>query len=107
MSQAAAKRISPWIVTILRPEGLSRRLEEWQPTCPSNSWRGTMHLDRTRVFDQQEITVPDNSDKPGRKQAGGKLRAVAALMLTMASCMPSGLAQQTPAGTKGPDKSAS
>jgi outer membrane protein TolC len=59
------------------------------------------------VFDGQEITVPDISEKTGRRQAGGKLRAVAALMLTMASCMPSGFAQQTPAGTKGPDKAAS
>jgi hypothetical protein len=66
-----------------------------------------MHLYRTRVFDGEEMTVLDNSEKAGRKQVGGKLRAVAALMLTMASCMPSGFAQQTPAGTKGPDKAAS
>ena len=70
-----------------------------------------MHLYRTRVLDdvfaEQEITAPQNSDKTDRRQAGGKLRAVAALMLTMASCMPSGFAQQTPAGTKGPDKAAS
>jgi outer membrane protein TolC len=66
-----------------------------------------MHLHRIRVFDGQEITALDNSEKAGRRQAGGKLRAVAAMMLTMASCMPSGLAQDTPAGTKGPDKAAS
>src|ERR1035441_9311866 len=108
MSQAAAGKLkSPWIVTNLRPQRLSGRLKEWQPTCLSNSWRGTMHLYRIRVFDEQEITATDNSEKPGRKQAGGKLRAVAALMLTMASCMPSGFSQQTPAGTKGPDKAAS
>jgi len=38
-----------------------------------------MHLYRTRVFDGEEMTVLDNSEKAGRKQVGGKLRAVAAL----------------------------
>jgi outer membrane protein TolC len=66
-----------------------------------------MHLYRTRVFDRLEITARDNSEKQGSRQASGKLRALAALMLTLASCMPSGLAAQTPAGTKGPDKAAS
>jgi outer membrane protein TolC len=41
-----------------------------------------------------------------RKQSGGRLRAVAAILLTASSCMPGGFAQ-TPAGTKGPDKAAS
>src|ERR1039458_8317771 len=108
MSQSAVrKRNSPWITRNLRPERVSGRLLEWQPICLSYLRRGIMHLHRTRVFDGQEITAQDNSEKAGRRQAGGKLRAVAALMLTMASCMPSGLAQQTPAGTTGPDKAAS
>jgi outer membrane protein len=58
-----------------------------------------MHLYRTRVFDGQEMTALDNSEKAGRRQAGGKAARSAALMLTLASCMPSGFAQQTPAGT--------
>jgi outer membrane protein TolC len=66
-----------------------------------------MHLHRTRVFDGQEVTAQDNSEITGRRQSAGKLRAIAALMLTMASCMPSGMAAQTPAGTNGPDKAAS
>ena len=66
-----------------------------------------MQFDRTRVFDGQEITARKSSDQKQPRQSAGKLRAVAALMLTMASCMPSGLAAQTPAGTKGPDKAAS
>jgi outer membrane protein len=66
-----------------------------------------MHLHRTRVFDGQEITSKDNSEQAGRRQPAGQLRAIAALMLTMASCMPSGLAAQTPAGASGPDKAAS
>jgi outer membrane protein TolC len=66
-----------------------------------------MHLHRTRVFDGQKITSQDNSEKVGRRQPGGQLRATAALMLTLASCMPSSLGAQTPAGTNGPDKAAS
>ena len=66
-----------------------------------------MDLYRTRVFDVKEITARDNFEKAGRRQAGGKLRAIAAMMLTIASCMPSGMAAQTPAGMKGPDKAAS
>jgi len=66
-----------------------------------------MHLHHTRVFDGQEITATDNSEKTARRQAAGKLRAVAALMLTMASCMPSGFAQQAPAATNIQDKAAS
>jgi hypothetical protein len=71
-----------------------------------------MHLQRTRVFDGQDVTSldktsMDKSDKARRQPTGGKLRAFAAMMLTMASCMPSGMAAQTPAGTTGPDKAAS
>ncbi len=42
----------------------------------------------------------------GRGQAGSRLRALATVVLTMASCMPGSLGQ-TPAGTKGPDKATS
>ncbi len=66
-----------------------------------------MHLYRIRVFDGQEITATDNSDKTRPRPTAGKLRALAALLLTMASCMPTGLAQETQAGTKSPDKAAS
>ncbi len=76
-----------------------------------------MHLQRTRVFDGQEITSLEEtslnrtslvqSEISRRRQTAGKLRAIAAMMLTMASCMPSGLAAQTPAGMKGPEKAAS
>ena len=66
-----------------------------------------MHLHHTRVFDGQEITATNNSEKTARRQAAGKLRAVAALMLTMASCMPSGFAQQAPTATNIQDKAAS
>src|ERR1039458_7264380 len=108
MCQAAIrKRKTPWIVTIMRPKTFSGRLLEWQPTCLSYSWRGTMHLQRTRVFDGQEVTSlekafldktsMDKSDRARRQPTGGKLRAFAAMMLTMASCMPSGMAAQTPA----------
>src|ERR1035438_2192152 len=104
MSQSAVrKRNSPWITRNLRPERDSGRLLEWQPTCLSYSRRGIMHLHRTRVFDGQEITALDNSEKAKRKTTGTKLRAIAAVMLTLASCVPSGFAQETPAGTKGPD----
>jgi len=66
-----------------------------------------MHLFGTRVFEQEQ----DQSARvvrgvSGRGQAGSRLRAIAAVVLTMTSCMPSGYAQ-TPAGTKGPDKAAS
>ncbi len=73
-----------------------------------------MHLDRTRVFDGQQIAAldnsSDNSEKAGRRlQATGRLRAVAAIMLTLASCAPSGFAQQQQlgAGEKVPEKEAS
>ena len=71
-----------------------------------------MQLDRIGVLDgrdlnPQEISEQAGNQKSARRQAGGKLRAVAAIMLTMASCVPSGFAAQTPAGTTGTDKSAS
>jgi outer membrane protein len=42
-----------------------------------------------------------------RRTAGGRLHAVAAVLLTLASTMPPGYAQQEAAGAKGPDKAAS
>ena len=66
-----------------------------------------MHFDRTGVFDGQEMTERGNLEQAKQRRKSGRLRAIAAVMLTMASCMPSGLAGQTPAGTTGPDKAAS
>jgi len=71
-----------------------------------------MQLSRIRVFDRQESTLPEVSEqvaikRSSKKEAGARLRAFAAVMLTLASCMPTTLAAQTPAGSKGPDKEAS
>jgi len=68
-----------------------------------------MQLDRIGVLDGRDLTTQETSEqarnqKSARRQAGGKLRAVAAIMLTMASCVPPGFAAQTPAGTTGADK---
>ena len=64
-----------------------------------------MHLDGISVFEQQDETVRSRRDHAGRGQAGKRLRAVAAVMLTMVAGVPSGFAQQTaPAET---DKAAS
>jgi outer membrane protein TolC len=66
-----------------------------------------MHLYRIRVFDRQGITVRSNHEQAGCRQAGSRLRSIAAVMLTMVSCMPSGFAQQAGAGAKAPDRAAS
>ena len=58
-----------------------------------------MHLFGTGVFEQQQ----DETARLGRKQAGNRLRAVAAMMLALTAGVPSGLAQQGAA----PDKAAS
>ena len=64
-----------------------------------------MHLDGISVFEQQDETVRSRRDQAGRGQAGKRLRAVAAVMLTMVAGVPSGFAQQTaPTAT---DKAAS
>jgi outer membrane protein TolC len=47
-----------------------------------------MHLDSRRVFKQQ-----------GMGKAGERLRALAALMLSLATCIPSGFSQETPTQT--------
>lgn len=71
-----------------------------------------MQLRRIRVFDRQESCLPEVPEKDPFKQSWGKkegarLRAFATVMLTLASCMPSSLAAQTPAGSSGPDREAS
>lgn len=71
-----------------------------------------MQLRRISVFDRQKSTSPEVLEetaikRSSQKEAATRLRALAAVMLTLASCMPSSLAAQTPAGSKGPDKEAS
>ena len=53
-----------------------------------------MHLFGIRVFDQQDVTALRPQGQQGRR-----LRALAAAMLTLASCVPSGFAQQAAPGT--------
>ena len=64
-----------------------------------------MHLNGRRVFDRQEETARQIRGNAGRGQAGKGLRAIAAVMLTLAAGSPSGFAQQTVTAT--PDKAAS
>ena len=68
-----------------------------------------MHLYGTRVFEQQETTAPVRLAKSGRGQAGNRLRAIAAAVLTLAAGVPSGFSQQAVlgAGQKTPEKAAS
>src|SRR5487761_2530443 len=94
------KRKLPRGIIILRPERVSVRLDEWQPTCLNRSWRGIMHLYGTRVFERQNEVA-----RRVRGQAGHRLRAVAAVMLTLVAGVPSGFAQQ--ATTTPQDKAAS
>ena len=63
-----------------------------------------MHLFGICVFEEQKMTVRRSSG-----QAGNRLRAIAAVVLTLAAGVPSGFAQQTVtgAGAKSPDKAAS
>jgi outer membrane protein len=58
------------------------------------------------VFEQQQAAgkYPRN---PQSRQACKRLRALAAVLLTLAAGMPSSLAQQASAGASGPDKAAS
>jgi outer membrane protein TolC len=64
-----------------------------------------MHLFDLGVFEQQDETARVMREQAGRGQAGKRLRAVAAVMLTLAAGVPSGFAQQPTAAV--PDKSAS
>jgi outer membrane protein len=59
-----------------------------------------MHLFGIRVFEQQDATT-----RQVKRQTGTRLRALAAATLTLATCVPSGFAQQTP--TASTSKSAS
>lgn len=59
----------------------------------------------TRVFEQQNETAGVRLAKTGRGEAGKRLRALAAVMLTLAAGVPSGFAQQGTVTT--PTKSAS
>jgi outer membrane protein len=71
-----------------------------------------MHLYATRVFEDVEMT-PSGDGKQSRKtrkQSGSRLRAVAAVMLTLMAGVPSGFAQEQTvlgAGQKTPNKAAS
>ena len=65
-----------------------------------------MHLYGKSVFEQQQAAGGNpRISHPG--QACNRLRTLAAIVLALAAGMPSGFAQQTPAGTSGPDKAAS
>jgi len=66
-----------------------------------------MDLNGRRVFEQQDETAREMRTKAGRGQAGNRLRAIAAVLLTLAAGSPSGFAQQASAGASGPDKAAS
>ena len=89
----------------LRLEKPSGRLEEWHPTCLSYSWRRTIQLIVTSVFDRQDGVAQKNELQTVRGHAGKRLRALAAAMLTLAAGVPSGYAQQAAPGAT--DKSAS
>jgi outer membrane protein TolC len=64
-----------------------------------------MQLDRISVFEGEAVDAQQER-ATGRRQGNGRLRALAMVALTLASCMPASLGQ-TPAGTKGPDQATS
>ena len=66
-----------------------------------------MHLHRTSVFEGQEMTASKTSEQAGRGKTCERLRALAAVMLTLASCVPSGFTQQLGPGEKVAEKQAS
>jgi outer membrane protein TolC len=68
-----------------------------------------MQLSGTFVFQQHEETVVSRHNPAGRgRQAGSRLRAVAAVLLLLTAGNPCGFAQQVPgAGANAPDKAAS
>ena len=66
-----------------------------------------MDLNGRSVFEQQDKTAREIRAKAGRGQAGSRLRAVAAVLLTLAAGSPSGFAQQAGAGATAPEKEAS
>ncbi len=65
-----------------------------------------MYFSGISMFQRQQ-TAAKNSRNHHSGQACKRLRALAAVLLTVAACMPSGLAQQASAGASGPDKAAS
>jgi outer membrane protein TolC len=60
-----------------------------------------------KCVDEQQRNVRNLSSQTARGEAGMRLRAVAAVMLTLAAGVPSGFAQQAGAGVKAPEKAAS
>jgi outer membrane protein len=76
-----------------------------------------MHFFRKAVFEQERTRDRAEAASSRREKrsepAGGRLRAVAAIALTLSACMPQGFAQQQNAptqygaGSNGPDKAAS
>jgi outer membrane protein len=66
-----------------------------------------MDLNGRRVFEQRDETVREGGAQAVGGQAGKRLRALAAVMLTLAAGAPAGFAQQAGAGTVAPDKAAS
>ena len=64
-----------------------------------------MHLNGMSVFDRQDGKTSDTRLQGGRGQAGKRLRAIAAVMLTLAAGVPSSFSQQTAAAST--DKAAS
>ena len=60
-----------------------------------------------KCVDEQQRNARNLSSQTARGEAGKRLRAVAAVMLTLAAGVPSGFAQQIGAGVKAPEKAAS
>ena len=71
-----------------------------------HSYRSGM-CDRERSKRARREREAANRNGKARAHAGGRLRAVAAVLLTLTAGMPPGFAQQTGAGSNGPDKAAS
>ena len=66
-----------------------------------------MHRFGRSVLDGQQERAPRIPRQTIETKPAGRLRALAAIMLTLASGAPSGFAQQPGAGSTGPDKAAS
>ncbi|MGD0788232.1 MAG: TolC family protein [Terracidiphilus sp.] len=60
-----------------------------------------------RVFNRQDETAREMGAEARRGQAGTRLRAIAAVLLTLTAGAPSGFAQQAGAGAAAPEKAAS
>src|SRR5208282_2999998 len=94
---------------------LASRLEEWRSACPTNFSGVAMHLFGKSVCELERGNRGGNStaakqcrhNRTANEGAAGKLRAVAAVLLTLAAGMPAGVAQQNGAGSSAPDKAAS